>query len=85
MNSRIQRIDKAHDELLRMSQDELKSYFETRMVSGTELIELLEQLGTQARSNDKKNLLEFAAREISDLGMYQRVAKGKPGVARKLE
>jgi hypothetical protein len=77
VNSRFDRIDKSQDELLRMSQAELKDYLETRMVSGTELIRLLARFGIEARSEAKRNLLEFTAREISDLGMYQRVAKGK--------
>lgn len=77
VNSKIQRIDKSQEELLRMRQSELKSYFEDRMVSNAELLKLLGQLGIAPRSDETKNLLEFAAREIGELGMYQRVAKGK--------
>jgi hypothetical protein len=83
VNSRFRRIDKTDDELLRMTHDQLRQYFEERKVSGSELTRLLEQFGVQARSEDKKHLLEFAAREISDLGMYQRVAKGKSSQTRK--
>jgi hypothetical protein len=80
VNSRLERIDKSQEDLLRMSQAELKNYLETRMVSGTELLRLLTRFGIEARSEAKRNLLEFTAREISDLGMYQRVAKGKPAL-----
>jgi hypothetical protein len=83
VNYRTQQIDKSSDELLRMSEGELKNYFEARMVSATELTKLLEQFGIQARSEDKRNLLEFTAREISDMGMYQRVAKGNPRTVKK--
>jgi hypothetical protein len=76
VNSRIPRIDKSQDDLLRMSRAELEAYFVARMVSRAELLGVLSQFGIEARSDDKKSLLEFAAREISDLGMYQRVAKG---------
>ena len=70
------RIDKTTDELLGMSHDELSDYFRNRNVSRTELLNLLMQFDIQPAYGDKGNLIDFAAREISDFGMYQRVAKG---------
>ena len=77
VNSQAQRITKTSDELLRMNQGELKEYFGAQSVSRSELLRLLEKFGIQANSEDRKDLVSFTAREISDLGMYQRVAKGK--------
>ena len=71
------RIDKSTDELLAMNRDELNDYFGTRKVSRTELLKLLSQLDIRPTAGDKTNLADFAAREISDVGMYQRVAKGR--------
>ena len=70
------RIDKATDELLTMSRDDLSSYFRSRKVPRTELLKLLSQFDIRPAPGDKVNLVDFAAREISDVGMYQRVAKG---------
>ena len=70
------RIDKTTDELLGMSHDDLRDYFKNRKVSRTELLKLLMQFDIQPAYGDKGNLIDFAAREISDFGMYQRVAKG---------
>lgn len=73
------KIDKTTDELLKMNCDDLSSYFKTRRVSRTELLKLLLQFDIHPAPGDKVNLVDFAAREISDVGMYQRVAKGARG------
>ena len=70
------RIDKTIDELLKMNRDDLSSYFRSRKVSRTELLKLLSQFDIRPTPGDKVSLVEFAAREISDVGMFQRVAKG---------
>ncbi len=77
INWKFVRIDKTTEELLAMGHDDLKRYFENTKVSRTELLNLLSQFDIQPGSEAKKNLLDFVAREISDLGMYERVAKGK--------
>ena len=79
INQKNVRIGKHMDELLAMDQISLKKYFEEQKVSRTELLNLLSKIDIRPGSNDKKNLTNFAAREISDLGMYQRVAKGTRG------
>ena len=73
------RIDKTKKELLAMNRDDLRDYFQTRKVSRTELLTLLLEFDIRPAYGDKLNLLDFAAREISDVGMYQRVARGVHG------
>ncbi len=70
------RIDKTTEELLTMKHEELVKYFEDKKVSRTELLRLVSQLDIRIGREGNKNLVDFAAREISDLGMYERVAKG---------
>lgn len=76
VNRNFIRIDKTSDELLTMHYNELCNYFRDREVSRTELMKLLSQFDIRPAPSDKVNLIEFAAREISDVGMYQRVARG---------
>lgn len=73
----VARVDKPKEYLLQMSSDELNRYFLDRMVSTRELRGLLEELGIAPTGKLRGKLSEFAAREISELGMFQRVAKGK--------
>ena len=72
----LPRIDKPRDYLLGMSTDELHRYFEDRMVSSRELQALLTELGLAPTGKLRGKLSDFAAREIRELGMLQRVAKG---------
>jgi fructose-specific phosphotransferase system component IIB len=72
----LDRIDKNIDDLLEMSREELSRYLSDRLVSGVELKRLLDGLGIPPKGKLRSKLAEFAASEISDLGMYQRVAKG---------
>jgi hypothetical protein len=73
----IIRVDKNPEDLLEMSRDELKRYFSDKLVSTKEIMHILEQLGIAPKGKLKIKLADFAANEISDLGMYQRVAKGQ--------
>ena len=79
VNRNFTRIDKTVDELLGMNRDDIRDYFRDRKVSRTELLSLLSQFDIRPMYGDKGNLMDFAAREISGLGMYQRVAKGARG------
>ena len=79
VNRHSTKIDKTTDELLAMNRDDLCSYFKNKKVSRTELLKLLSQFDIRPTPEDKVNLVNFAAREISDFGMYQRVAKGARG------
>ena len=77
VNGRSSRIDKTQEELMAMTQEELITYFCEREVSRTELLRLLDEFGFRPKKEAKKNLVDFAAREISTLGMFQRVAEGR--------
>jgi hypothetical protein len=74
---RLTRIDKPVEQLLEMSKSELQRYFADQQVSSRELRSVLEGLGIAPKGRLRTKLAEFAANEISDLGMYQRVAKGQ--------
>lgn len=67
---------KSIDELMEMSKEDLSSYFQEQKYSRKELLDLLYTLEIRPGSSAKKNLTEFTISEISDIGMYRRVAKG---------
>ena len=79
VNRDVVRIDKTTDELLAMRQDDLRAYFREKKVSRTELLKLVSQFEIRIGQKANTNLMDFVAREISDFGMYQRVARGTPG------
>lgn len=74
--ARSKRVDKPIEYLLQMSADELRRYFTERMVSNKELNELLVEVGIPKSGKVRGRLIDYAAREMSELGMYQRVARG---------
>ncbi|MCM2491880.1 hypothetical protein ACVCIH_01620 [Burkholderia glumae] len=67
-------IKKPLDELLALSSDEILKYFESVRPSQNELLALLRQLGFRPGSDAKKSLYKYAARQLSETGMFQRVA-----------
>ena len=69
------RIDKTLDELLAMNGDELLTYFEKTRPSRTELLSILSELDFRPGSEAQKSLYKYAARQISETGMFQRVAR----------
>lgn len=71
------RVDKEPDQLLLMDAVTLLEYLREKGPSRRELTEILNRFGIEPSSEARKNLLKFAAREISDIGMYQRVAQRK--------
>jgi hypothetical protein len=74
--SSSKRIGRSTEQLLGMNVDELAKYFQQVKPSRSEVIQLLTDLGVTVSSESSKILFKFAARELSDLGMYQRVAQG---------
>ena len=70
-----QKIDKTIDEMLAMSSDDLLAYFDRTRPSRTEMLRLLEKLDFHPGSEAQKGLYKYAARQISETGMFQRVAK----------
>lgn len=69
-----QRMLMSPDELMQLPPDKLIAYFHDVRISRAELLEMLVNLDIRPGSAAKKNLFEFAAREISDIGMFRRVA-----------
>lgn len=69
-------LTKSPEELMEMDADALKSYFLSIKASKKEILALLESLDIRPGSVARYNITEFAAREISDIGMYRRVAQG---------
>ena len=76
VNRDVVRIDKTTDELLAMKHEDLRKYFRDRRVSRTELLNLASKFDIRVERGASTNLVDFMAREISDFGIYQRVAKG---------
>ena len=76
VDSERERLTKAPEELMEMDAETLRAYFSDVKLSRNELIELLASMDIRPGSAARNNLTEFAAREISDIGMYRRVAKG---------
>ncbi len=74
--SNQKRIEKDQDYLLRMSFEELQRYFSDRLVSTKELMSLLSDMGLAPKGKIRGKMSEYAAREIGELGRFQRVAKG---------
>lgn len=72
----IQRIKKPDEYLLGLSQDELRRYLGDMMASNREILALLERLGISPSGKLRGKLVDYAAREIAELGIFQRVAKG---------
>lgn len=70
-----QRINKTMDEMLAMTTDELLQYFDRARPSKLELMGILEKLDFHPGSEAQKSLYRYAARQISETGMFQRVAK----------
>lgn len=67
-------IKKPLDELLALTGEEILKYFESVRPSQNELLALLRQLGFRPGSDAKKSLYKYAARQLSETGMFQRVA-----------
>lgn len=70
------RLTKTPEELMKMDQESLRAYFSENKITRAEILTLLSDLDIRPGSAAKKNLAEYAAREISDIGMYRRVASG---------
>jgi len=71
---------KSPAEMMSMEADDLREYFMRMRYSKSEIIDLLELLEIRPGGSMRRNLADFAAREISDIGMFKRVAQGKPDV-----
>lgn len=68
------RIDKSLDELFSMDHRELLEYFDRIDVQPSEVLDILKELNLKPRKESRKNILEFAARELSETGRFMRIA-----------
>lgn len=74
INKVDQRIDKSVSELLSMSSEELLDYFEAVRPHKAELLAILNDLDFHPGSEAQKGLYKYAARQIAETGMFERVA-----------
>jgi hypothetical protein len=72
----LNRIEKSTEELLQMPPEDISKYFHDRMVSSREILTLLNDLGIAPSGKLRGKLSDYAAREIGELGLFQRVARG---------
>ena len=68
------RIDKSLDDLKQLSGPEILQYFSDVDPDSEEIIELLLSIDIRNRMRSRKNLFEFAAKEISSLGVFERLS-----------
>ena len=66
-------IDKSVDELKALSKDEIIQYFRQIECDQDELIELLSGIDLKSRARSKEALSEFAAGQLSSLGIFERL------------
>jgi hypothetical protein len=71
------RIDKSIDDLFDMERDELVRYFDERGVETEELLDLLKKLDLRPDRKGRKNVINFAARELAETGRFRRIARNE--------
>nr|WP_317623803.1 hypothetical protein [Acidovorax sp. SUPP3334]BDH38369.1 hypothetical protein AVHM3334_23220 [Acidovorax sp. SUPP3334] len=71
-----ERMTKSPEELMSMDTDAVRAYFHDIKASRDEILAILEKLDIRPGSAVRQSLFDFAAREITEIGMYTRVAKG---------
>lgn len=79
----VKKLEKSPEDLARMSHADISDYFEKKKPTIREILEILQNLGIRPGSEDRKHLMRFAAREIAEIGVFQRVAHGSPATASK--
>ena len=68
------RIDKSVDDLKQLSAPEILQYFSDVDPDTEEISELLLSIDIKNRISSRKSLFEFAAKQISSLGVFERLA-----------
>ena len=68
------RIDRSLDDLKQLSGPEILQYFSDVDPDTEEVIELLLSIDIKNRIRSRKSLFEFAAKQISSLGVFERLA-----------
>ena len=72
-----QKIDKPVEELMDMDSDSLLRYFEDRRPSKEELLRLLSGLDFHPGSKAQEQLYRYAATQLSETGLFSRVAQSR--------
>ena len=68
------RVDRSLEELKQLSGPEILQYFNQVNPDTDEVVDLLQSIGIEHRVTSRKGLLEFAANEVSSLGVFERIA-----------
>ena len=79
VNANKRLITEDSQELTELSRAELEELVRGRNVSATEMKEVLDKFGIKFRRLTRSKLIDFFVNEIADMGMYQRVSRGKAG------
>lgn len=80
VNNMRKQMTKSPEELMHMDADALMEYFHELKFSRAEILEILNSMEIRPGSVALKNLTVFAAREISEIGMYRRISHGRENV-----
>ena len=79
------RIDKSLEDLKQMSGPDVLQYFIDKNPDPEEIIELLQSIDIKNRIKSRKTLFEFAANQISSLGVFERLVDPSPSVQMPVE
>lgn len=79
------RIDKSLDELKEMSGPEILQYFRDVDPGTEEIVELLRSIDIKNRVRSRNRLFEFAANQISSLGVFERIARPSHSIQSHLD
>ena len=79
------RLDKSLDELKQLSVSEILQYFNDVGPDTEEIVELLQSIDIKNRVRSRKSLFEFAANQISSLGVFERLAHPSSSIQTPLD
>ena len=79
------RIDKSLDDLKQLPGSEILQYFTDVDPDTEEIVELLRSIDIKNRVRSRKSLFEFAANQISSLGVFERLANPSNSIQTPLE
>ena len=68
------RVGRSLEELKQLSRSEILQYFNEVEPDTEEIVDILRSVDIDIRARSRKSLLEFAATQISSLGVFERLA-----------
>lgn len=77
VNAGTRVVTESPDELTQMSRRELERLLIDRNVSVAEMSRILSEFEMEPRRMTRSKMIEFFANEVADIGMYQRVSRGR--------